>query len=216
MLQLSSNDLLRANILNRLAYGPTPDELARVALLGAQAYIDEQLQPQNIPDTFDAYSAVPTNASTSLQPPIGPCFGHGIVSQFDPLHVFASAGDIHLDDIRLQLVITNINCVTNITPTATNITCTTNFTLGPNLLSNGGFEAPLNGNGTNSWRVSSNLPRREHHDMAYEGSQSLHMVASVPGTTQASAIWQTIQPTLTVNRRCVLSFAYVQEADSSN
>src|SRR5688500_10108867 len=33
LLQMSSNDLLRANVLNRLAYGPTPDELERVATI---------------------------------------------------------------------------------------------------------------------------------------------------------------------------------------
>src|SRR5688500_2985460 len=36
VIQMSSNDLLRANVLNRLAYGPTPDELERVAAIGAQ------------------------------------------------------------------------------------------------------------------------------------------------------------------------------------
>src|SRR5215207_10890307 len=49
LLQMSSNDLLRANVLNRLAYGPTPDELERVAAIGPEAYIDEQLAPQGIP-----------------------------------------------------------------------------------------------------------------------------------------------------------------------
>lgn len=42
---LSSNALLTANVLNRLAYGPTPDELARVTAIGPQAFISEQLAP---------------------------------------------------------------------------------------------------------------------------------------------------------------------------
>ncbi len=42
---LSSNALLSATVLSRLTYGPTPDEEARIASIGAQAYIDEQLAP---------------------------------------------------------------------------------------------------------------------------------------------------------------------------
>ncbi|MCX6895057.1 MAG: DUF1800 family protein [Verrucomicrobia bacterium] len=42
---LASNALLTANVLNRLAYGPTPDELERVAAIGPQAFIVEQLAP---------------------------------------------------------------------------------------------------------------------------------------------------------------------------
>src|SRR5213075_265737 len=61
---MSSNDLLTANVLNRLAYGPTPDELERVRAIGPQAYIDEQLAPQNIPNTYDSYTVVHTNGVT--------------------------------------------------------------------------------------------------------------------------------------------------------
>ncbi|MGI8965325.1 MAG: DUF1800 family protein [Limisphaerales bacterium] len=52
---LSSNELLTATVLNRLAYGPTPDDLERILTgpspIGAQAYIDEQLAPQTISET---------------------------------------------------------------------------------------------------------------------------------------------------------------------
>src|SRR4051812_26030971 len=44
---MSSNALLTANVFNRLAYGPTPDELERVLTgptpIGPQGYINEQL-----------------------------------------------------------------------------------------------------------------------------------------------------------------------------
>ena len=46
MTPLSGNALLTAGALNRLAYGPTPDELERVASMGPQAYIEEQLVPE--------------------------------------------------------------------------------------------------------------------------------------------------------------------------
>ncbi|MFM2294450.1 MAG: hypothetical protein RLZZ350_863 [Verrucomicrobiota bacterium] len=50
---LSSNALLTAQVLNRLAYGPTPDELARVTAIGPQAFIDEQLAPWNLAEDVD-------------------------------------------------------------------------------------------------------------------------------------------------------------------
>ena len=40
--QMSSNALLTANVLNRIAYGPTPDDIDRLAVIGPQAYINEQ------------------------------------------------------------------------------------------------------------------------------------------------------------------------------
>ena len=47
---LNSNAVLTANVLNRLAYGPTPDELERVTSSGPQAYIDEQLNMDGVPE----------------------------------------------------------------------------------------------------------------------------------------------------------------------
>ena len=54
----SSNALLVAHVLNRLAYGPTPDELQRVTSIGADAYITEQLNPELITETVDAQTNV--------------------------------------------------------------------------------------------------------------------------------------------------------------
>jgi uncharacterized protein (DUF1800 family) len=45
---ISTNALVAATALNRLAYGPTPDELPRVLAMGADAYIAEQLAPWNL------------------------------------------------------------------------------------------------------------------------------------------------------------------------
>jgi hypothetical protein len=39
-------------LLNRIAFGPTPAEVARVAALGAERYIDEQLHPTDDEPTF--------------------------------------------------------------------------------------------------------------------------------------------------------------------
>jgi hypothetical protein len=45
---LSGNALLSAHVLNRLAYGPTPDELDRLAQIGPQQFIDEQMNMADI------------------------------------------------------------------------------------------------------------------------------------------------------------------------
>jgi uncharacterized protein (DUF1800 family) len=51
---MSSNALLSATVLNRLTYGPTPDEITRLASIGPDAYIAEQLAPWNITEDVEA------------------------------------------------------------------------------------------------------------------------------------------------------------------
>lgn len=50
---LSDDALLTANVLNRLAYGPTPDELDRISGIGPQAFINEQLAMEGLEETLD-------------------------------------------------------------------------------------------------------------------------------------------------------------------
>ena len=50
---LSSNAVLAAHVLNRLAYGPTPGELARVLSNGPQAFVEEQLAPWNLAEDVE-------------------------------------------------------------------------------------------------------------------------------------------------------------------
>ncbi len=45
---LSSNALLAATVLNRLTYGPTPDEITTITNIGPDAYIANQLAPWNL------------------------------------------------------------------------------------------------------------------------------------------------------------------------
>ena len=45
---LTSNQLLTATVLSKLAYGPTPELLDRLAIIGPQAYINEQLAPETL------------------------------------------------------------------------------------------------------------------------------------------------------------------------
>jgi uncharacterized protein (DUF1800 family) len=55
---MDSNVVLAAHVLNRLAYGQTPDELDRVTAMGADAFINEQLNPENITETADSLPSI--------------------------------------------------------------------------------------------------------------------------------------------------------------
>ena len=223
---MSSNALLSANVLNRLAYGPTPDEIERVltgpGAIGPQAYIDEQLAPEAIVETGDSIVSVTTNA-VSVGPATNWSFLNvtGSVSSSALFMYLGGVGEVFIDDVQLQIetttYTTNVTVTTNGTVMTTNTTITSDVTLGTNLLVNGDFEAPLTGTGTNSWAVSANLASSSiSSTVACSGSGSLHLVSTAAGTTQASSIWQQISPALPTgnNYRCVLSFRYLPNAYS--
>ncbi|MGE3959091.1 MAG: DUF1800 domain-containing protein [Vicinamibacterales bacterium] len=46
---LSDDDTVR-HVLNRVAFGPSPGDVARVRQMGVEAYVDQQLRPSTIPD----------------------------------------------------------------------------------------------------------------------------------------------------------------------
>ncbi len=223
---MSSNALLTANVLNRLAYGPTPDEIERVltgpGAIGPQAYINEQLAPENITENGDTVISVSTNSANP-----GPTTNWSFLSvtgsvSSSTLYMYLSGvGDVYIDDVRLQIetttFTTNVVITTNGTVMTTSTVVTASVALGPNLLGNGDFESALAGTGTNSWKVSPNLTGSSiSSTVVCAGSGSLRMVSTAAGTTQASAIWQLISPSLPTgnNYRCVLSFHYLPNAYS--
>src|SRR5262249_10952652 len=136
---------LTANALNRLAYGPTPDELRRVATLGPQAFIDEQLQPEAITAPLpDAYQVETVNAA--LTPPSDgwdTVTVTGNVSSATFYIYLTGPGNAYVDDVSLSVIYTNVTYTTNVT--ATNTIITTNFStyLGTNVLVNSDFEQPF-------------------------------------------------------------------------
>jgi uncharacterized protein (DUF1800 family) len=198
LVQKSSNALLAANVLNRLAYGPTPDDLEHVAAIGPQAYIDEQLAPENLANPLDAYTVEYTNA-VSLPPTANwtTVTVTGLVSS-SVLYVYLTeVGEVNLDDVQLAYnyvltAVTNtVTLVTNGTDVVTNSLITTNvFTnLTANLVVNGDFEDALGP----PWTVSTNLAGSYLDATTFSsGSQSLRMVSSTPGSSQGSSIWQTL------------------------
>jgi uncharacterized protein (DUF1800 family) len=192
--QKSSNDLLIANVLNRLAYGPTPDDLERLALIGPQAYIDEQLAPETLVNPVESYSSLRTN-SVSLPPNSNftTVTVTGTVSSSTLYMYLVSPATVYLDNIELRYShvftgTTNYGGALLGTNAATNLVVSVRTNVSANLLINGDFELPL----TNGWRVSANHALSGiSADYVGSGATSLKMVATAGGNTQGSSIWQT-------------------------
>jgi uncharacterized protein (DUF1800 family) len=176
----AANSLLTDTVLSRLGYGPTPDELERVRLIGADNYIQEQLAPELISENLPI-DVVNTNAGWQYVTATG-------LGSSSTLYVYlTTAGEGYIDDIKL---------VAGAVPEA-----------GANLVRNGGFEVPLT---TSDWTISSNhfgsdITTTQQHS----GNSSLHLVASVGGTTQGSSIWQTISPALSASQTYTLSYWFL-------
>jgi uncharacterized protein (DUF1800 family) len=127
---MASNDLVAATALNRLAYGPTPEEWDRVRAIGPQAYIDEQLAPETIADEIDQAS------DTSEDWQYVTLSGTATSST---LYIYLNgAGEAFLDDLKL---------VAGTDPEGDT-----------NLLRNGGFEAPMAGSWTVSTNLTGSGP----------------------------------------------------------
>ena len=198
--QMSSNALLSASVLNRLTYGPTPDELDRITAIGPQAFIDEQLNMEALTEPMD--ETPPTSVQTTNSvPPENQVktdwINVRIPGRFSNTNLYmylTSPGEAYVDDIALYA------------GTGTNI----NF--GVNYVQNGDFESPLSG----PWTVSDNHTNSAIvTDVKCSGAASLHLVATTAGSTLGSSIWQTVAPGLTNNQACTLSFWYLPRTNSS-
>ena len=110
--RLSSNAVLTATVLNRLAYGPTPELLNRLGVIGPEAYITEQLAPESVVDratsahstiaTIESRFGTPTNyIVTSAQTTTGPGTG-SIVDLQAWLALRAVFGDRQLLEVLTQ------------------------------------------------------------------------------------------------------------------
>ena len=65
---MDSNDMFIATILNRLTYGPSPDDIDRIRSIGADAFIAEQMAGEAIADSINTDPAI-TNAPIPITPP---------------------------------------------------------------------------------------------------------------------------------------------------
>ena len=187
-LPMDSNAMLTATVLNRLAYGPTPDELERVTAIGPQAYINEQLNFDGIPDTLDnAYTLETTNAIV-FDPTTNWTFINmtGTVGNASALYLFTTApGDIYIDDIDVRPYLYMQQIVTNIVGTTTNLATNRVFSTiaGTNLLLNGGFESVLSPWTTTVGTTGSGVD----NSRANSGGSCLHVVSTTGASSSGSS-----------------------------
>ena len=177
---LSDRLLWTATVLQRLAYGPTPDDLERLETIGPQAYLEEQIAPENISESLDLDQAAPAGDWQYIV-----ASGTGSTST---LYVYLNLpGEGYIDDLKL---------VAGSVPEA-----------GTNLLRNGDFEGPLS---TNDWTISTNLTASALATaVKHLGNSSLRLVASSAGSTKESAIWQEVKPALSSTKTYTLSYWYL-------
>ena len=148
---MSSNSLFSANLLNRIAYGPTPGELQRLATIGPDAYIAEQLAPETVSDTLNVVTVHQTNSvPSSGVPEWRNVTVNGTFSSSNLYVYLLRPGSVYVDDIELRPLVSQIT--TNVTET--NITYTTNVVVGANVVRNGDFE---NASLTPPWNVTANV-----------------------------------------------------------
>ena len=115
---LAPEELLTTTLLSRIAYGPSPDDLARLRMMGPQAYIEEQLAPEAIVENLDTEAFTPTWRKVTAT-------GFGSASA---LFIYLDGtGEAYVDDIRL-------------------VEGTIDDGTRPNLLRDGDFETSLTGN----------------------------------------------------------------------
>src|SRR5688572_6402011 len=154
---MSSNALLSSIVLNRLAYGPTPDEIERVLTgpnaIGPQAYIDEQLAPELINETID-FDVPETNINWVYVAATGTATGTNLFMYL------SGRGSVYIDDVRLVRG--------------------TNTDSGQNLLQNEGFEDVL----TPPWNAVGNYAASLiTNAVSHSGNNCLQLIADGGGTT---------------------------------
>jgi len=225
--------LYSANVLNRVTYGPTPDEVERINAIGPDAYLDEQLQMESPAYTSDPIDLPPPSVTTNSSPIPMPNWSFltvtgSVTAPTAPLlyMYMTGTGEVPIDNVQLRYSYV-LTAVTNNLTTGI-ITTNVSTILTSNLLSNGDFEQPLN----TGWTVSPNLSSSFiDTSSSASGNSSLRMVSTAAGTTQGSSIWQAFPAapatvrgtnaarneiyTNTVSTlRAVLSFAYGPNANS--
>jgi len=195
---MSSNAVFSANVLNRVTYGPTPEDIERIQIIGPQAFIDEQLAWDQVPDNLDS---APPIVNAFYPPPPQPLFTNWIrvsdtgTNNNANLFLYLSlAGRVYIDDVRLVVG--------------------TNADTGENLLINGDFEEPL----TNGWTASSLFAGSvittspTVNGLAASGANCLLLVSTGVGSGNLNSLQQTI-PALTndypSSQKFTLSFSYL-------
>ena len=177
---IERDELFVSTLLNRLAYGPTPDEIDRVMQIGPEAYIEEQLAPEAIEETLDIDVISMPSGWQYIE-----ATGRGSSST---VYVYLTGpGEGYIDDLKL---------VSGSVAES-----------GVNRIQDGSFESPLD---TEQWTISDNhSDSAVTSEIKHSGNSSLHLVAERGGTTKSSAIWKELTPKLSSSGTYTMSFWYL-------
>ena len=195
---MNSNALFAATVLNRLTYGPSPNDVEHIAAVGPDAFILEQMKPENITETIDVDPPI-----TNTPPPVPPAppltnwirvSATGTASGVNFGLYLSGAGRVYLDDIRLV--------------------AGTNADAGANLLLNGDFEDPTlvppwtRGSSISAGTVITNSPTLD--GLAASGTNCLLLAASAGTTTLTAGFYQPFATnTPAGTSKFTLSFSYL-------
>ncbi len=191
---MDSNALFRANVLNRLTYGPSPDDLAHINAVGPEQFIAEQLAADAIVEDLDTTPPIRNDA------PPGPpgtnwirLSASGTATSNNFFLYLSAPGQVYVDDLRLVL---------GNTPD-----------VGENLLTNGDFEDPEL---TNAWTaaaiysqsVITNSPTP--NGQSASGTNCLLLIGTGVGSGNAASLQQVFALTnFASTQRFSLSFSYL-------
>lgn len=192
---MSSDDLFAATVLNRLCYGPSPGDIDHIRAIGPEAFINEQLAGETIPETIN------TDPPLTNPPPPAPPLTNWIrvVATGTPSGrnfgiVLSQAGQVYIDNLVLV--------------------AGTSIDSGTNILVNGNFELPPL---TNGWGVGSsilasatmitNSPTVD--GQAASGTNCLLLTASATGETLTTGVFQVIPTNVPIGGPFTWSYYYL-------
>ena len=170
--------VVNANLLHRIAYGPTPDELTRLNQIGANAYIQEQLAPEAIQENLEVDRIVPGTAGWQYATMTG------TASSASTLYIYLTMpGEVYVDDIKL---------VRGTVPE-----------VGTSALSNGDFEA-----GLGTWTLDETYTNTViATGVAHGGLNALHLIGTEGGSGSGASVRRT-DLALQANQVYTLSYWY--------
>ncbi|MFO1513434.1 MAG: DUF1800 family protein [Verrucomicrobiota bacterium] len=191
---MGSNRMTLATVLNRLAYGPTPDLLAAYAD-NPQAYIDEQVNMDGVAETINEASILEITNAIPSDPTTNWTYTSitGTLNTTNLYLFMTQPGEVFVDDIQLVEG--------------------TNAGVGPNLLINGDFESAL----APTWATVGSAITNVFitNSVSHSGSGCLHMGSAIAGSTSVHNLRQGFVTSLTNNSKITLSYWYLPGPTSS-
>ncbi len=191
---MGSNKMALATVLNRLAYGPTPDLLAAYAD-NPQAFIDEQVNMEGVPETINEASILEVTNAIPSDPTTNWTY-ISITGSLNTTNLYlfmTQPGEVFVDDIQLVEG--------------------TNAGVGPNLLVNGDFESALAPTWVTIGSAITNVFIT--NSVSHSGSSCLRMGSAVAGSVNAHNLRQGFITALTNNSKITLSYWYLPGPTSS-